>query len=338
MLIPPKYFLTPKISELLASIEASRQVIDSIQIPPEVETNIKRQSILKSSLFSARIEGNNLTLDDLQNRSPKDLPAGKASQRKIEVFNILKALNLTLAKKGRNITLKQILQLHKIVMENLSENLGRFRSEVSAIFNAAGIAIYMPPLPMQIQPLIEKLLKFINSEKERFVPIRGCLSHLVFEKIHPFLDGNGRVGRLLLQSILNKGGYDMRGMLSLEEYLDAHRSLYYRSLENSEKDVTDYLEFMLEAISTTAQNAKNKVTQKRDFKAEDSLLPRRAEILNIINDHRLVNFDQIRRRFFAVNERTLRYDLKKLVDNGFITKRGETKGVYYQAKDNSENR
>lgn len=325
MFIPPKYFLTPKISELLGSIQACKEVIDSIQIPQEVEINIKRQSILKSSLFSARIEGNNLTLDDLQNRSSKD-------QKKIEVFNILKALNLILGKEGQDITSKQILRLHETVMDNLSENPGGFRSEVSAIFNAAGIAIYMPPPPSQIQPLIEKLLKFINSGKERFVPIKACLSHFIFEKIHPFLDGNGRVGRLLLQSTLHIGGYGMKGMLSLEEYLDSHRSLYYGGLENSDKDVTDYVEFMLEAISTTAEAAKNKVMQKKEFEAEDFLLPRRAEILNIIKDHEIVNFDQIRRRFFAVNERTLRYDLKKLVDSEFIIKLGTTKGVYYQAK------
>lgn len=325
MFIPPKYFLTPKISEFLALIEASREVINSLQIPPEIEINIRRQSILKSSLFSARIEGNNLTLDDLQAQSSKD-------KKKIEVFNILKGLNLILSEGGKNITLKQILQLHEIVMDNLSENLGRFRQEVTAIFNTAGIAIYMPPPPSQIQSLIEKLLKFVNSDKERFVPIKACLSHFIFEKIHPFIDGNGRVGRLLLQSILNKGGYGMRGMLSLEEYLDSHRALYYRSLENREKDVADFVEFMLEAISTTAQAAKNKIMQKRGFIASDFLLPRRAEILAIIKDHKLVNFDQIRRRFFAVNERTLRYDLKKLADSEFIMKLGTTKGVYYSVR------
>lgn len=173
MLIPPKYFLTPKISELLASIEASRQVIDSIKIPPEVEMNIKRQFILKSSLFSARIEGNNLTLDDLQNKSSKD-------QKKIEVFNILKALNLALAKKSKDLNLKHILEIHEIVMNNLTENLGKFRNEVSAIFNMAGIAIYMPPLPRQVPKLMEKLIKFANSEKEKFVPIRAILAHFIF--------------------------------------------------------------------------------------------------------------------------------------------------------------
>lgn len=63
---------------------------------------------------------------------------------------------------------------------------------------------------------------------------------------------------------------------------------------------------------------------------EDNLLPRRFEILQVIRDHKIISFDQIRRRFLGVNQRTLRYDLKSLADNGFIRKRGVTKGVYYE--------
>lgn len=325
MLIPPKYFLTPKISQLLSSIEASREVINSVSIPPEIETNIRRQSYLKSSLFSARIEGNTLTLNDVTTKSSKD-------QKKVEVFNILKAMNVLIQKRSKDIATKDILELHSLVMDGLTPSLGRFRNEVSAIFNTAGIAVYMPPPPRQVPSLIEKLLKFINSQKEPFVPIRACLAHFAFEKIHPFLDGNGRVGRLILQAVLHKGGYGMKGMLSIEEYLDSHRSLYYRGLENTEKDVTDYLEFILEALAETAENAKKQVLEKKDADAKDYLLPRRGEILSIIQDHTIINFDQIRRRFMAVNERTLRYDLKKLADSGLIRKLGTTKGVYYEAK------
>lgn len=323
MLIPPKYFLTPRISQLLSSIEASREVINSVTISPEIEINIRRQSYLKSSLFSARIEGNNLTLGELSTKSSKD-------QKKVEVFNILKALGLMLQKRSKDITTKDLLELHLLVMNGLTTNLGRFRNEVSAIFNQAGIAVYTPPPPRQVPAHIEKLLKCINSQKEPFVPVRACLAHFVFEKIHPFLDGNGRVGRLLLQAVLHKGDYGMKGMLSIEEYLDNHRSLYYRGLENSEKDVTDYLEFMLEALAFTAENAKRQVLEKKDADAKDYLLPRRTEILSIVQDHKLVNFDQIRRRFMAVNERTLRYDLKKLADSGLIRKLGTTKGVHYE--------
>lgn len=327
MLIPPKYLLTPKLVSLLQSIEASKEVIESIEIPKSLELNIRRASTLKSSLFSARIEGNNLTLDDLSKVSSKD-------QRKKEVFNILKGINWvykTGNKKGLNS--KDILYLHQIVMGGLinKEDSGKLRVESSAIFNKAGIAIYLPPRPSSIPSLIERLISFINSSKEQFIPIKACLAHYIFEKIHPFLDGNGRVGRLLLQMVLKKGGYGMKGLVEVEEYLDTHRSDYYLSLDSSEKELSDYLEFMLEALAETALEAKKQVLEKKNLGVEDLLLPRRLEILKLIKEQKLIKFDSIKRRFLNINERTLRYDLKKLVDASLIRKRGTTNGVYYEA-------
>ncbi len=324
MLIPPKYNLTPEVSELLSKIESAKGVIESITIPPEVETNIRRQSTLRSSLFSARIEGNELTMDELTSNSQ--------GQKRAEVFNILKALNYIKEKQKKDITEKEILTLHTLIMDGLLDkpNLGKWRRNMEAIFNSAGIAIFMPPPPKQVPTLINKLVKYINSPKERFVPVKAILAHYSFEKIHPFLDGSGRVGRLLIQKILFQGGYGMKGLLSLEEYLDNHRSEYYRMLEEPEKDVTDYLVFMLTAIAETATKAKEMVLAKQKLEITDYLLPRRAEILNIIREQKIVNFDQVRRRFMAVNERTLRYDLKKLADAGLIRKRGATNGVYYE--------
>ncbi len=326
MVIPPKYSLTPKIIQLLQSIEVSKEVINSLEIPKELETNIRRKSTLKSSLFSARIEGNTLTLDELPAIPSK-------SQRVQEVFNILKALNWVYERRSKNLKIQDILKLHQMVMAGLAQKRdeGKFRTEAGAIFNSAGIAIYLPPRPTQILLFIKRLIKFTNSEKEQFAPIKAALIHYTFEKIHPFLDGNGRVGRLLLQYILQKEGYGMKGVLPLEEYLDNHRSEYYSVLESSEKDVTDYVEFILESIAETAKQVKEQFLKKDELKVEDLLLPRRTEILNIIKEHGMVNFDIIRRRFLLVNERTLRYDLKKLVDLRLIKKRGTTKGVYYEA-------
>ena len=326
MLIPPKYILTPKIAEYLQIIESCKAVIDSVPIPKEVEMNIRRKSSLKSSLFSARIEGNTLTLEDLPRASSKD-------QKKVEVFNILKAINLIYQRGiSRDLSLKDILHLHKLTMEKLisGEDLGSFRTQVSAIYNSSGIAIYLPPRPSSLSSLMNKLITFLNSSRENFIPIRACLVHYIFEKIHPFLDGNGRVGRLLTQAVLAKNGYGMKGLLPLEEYLDDHRSEYYQALEAPEKEVSDYLEFMLEAIAKTALFAKDVVLSKKQMDVVDLLLPRRAEIVNIIRDHRLVNFDILRRRFLMVSGRTLRYDLKKLADDGLIRKRGTTKGAYYE--------
>jgi Fic family protein len=146
------------------------------------------------------------------------------------------------------------------------------------------------------------------------------------------LDGSGRVGRLFIQQILSMNNYGMKGILSLEEYLDNHRSEYYRMLEEPEKDATDYLEFMLEAIAETAKKAKETVLEKQKPGIVDFLLPRRAEILRLVREQKMMNFNQIKRRFSKVNERTLRYDLKKLQEQNLVRKLGTTRGVYYQAR------
>lgn len=323
MLIPPRYILNYQIVELLNSIDASREIIESISIPSKVEQHIRRQSTLKSALFSARIEGNEIKEDSYGTIPSKN-------QKKMEVNNTLRAMNWIVKRRKKDTTLKDILALHKEAMDGLNADAGKFRNHHEAIFNSAGIAIYMPPPPKQMNYFLDKLVKYINSDKEKFVPIKAVLAHFSFEKIHPFEDGSGRVGRLLLQKILWQGGYGMKGILPIEEYLENKRANYYRALEEPEKDATDYVIFMLEAISETAKKAKKLVLSKQKAQAVDFLLPRRAKIYKIIADHKIINFDQIKRRFGAVNERTLRYDLKKLIDEGFIVKLGNTKGVYYK--------
>jgi len=333
MKIPLEFKLNDQISELIEKIEINKQIIDSVPIPLEVERNIRRKSLLKSSLFSAQIEGNLLTLDQVGEevfRDPKE-------REKREISNIIKAINWLKREfdESRQMAKKDILKLHQLTMEYLmsENNLGRFRQERGAIFNQAGMVVYPASPAKEISELIDRLLNYTNGRKEKIVPIKASLAHLSFEKIHPFSDGNGRVGRLLLQAILTKDGYRMKDLIVLEEYLNEHRDEYYYFLDRAKKDATEYLQFMLKGIWQQSEEVKKAVFEKQQAKPEDSLLPRRLEILNIIRDHKLVSFDFIRRRFLRVNQRTLRYDLKKLADEKYIIKRGKTKGVFYSPKD-----
>jgi Fic family protein len=263
-------------------------------------------------------------MDELPRVASKD-------QKRVEVYNILRALNWIYERSARDITTKDILNLHSFAMKSLvEEELGQFRKKHEGIFTSYGFPIYHAPPPSMVPKLIERLQKFINSEKEPLVPIRAVLAHFTFEKIHPFTDGSGRVGRLLIQMIMAKGGYGMKGILPLEEKIDLKRESYYQMLEESERDLTSYIEFMLETISEAADEAKTLILKKQKLSKEDFLLPRRAEIYEIIKDQKLVNFDMLKRRFISVNSRTLRYDLKKLQDEGLITKLGTTRGVYYK--------
>lgn len=328
MLIPPKYFLTSKITSLLSEIESSRAIVESLEIPIEVEQNIRRKSTLNSSLFSARIEGNSALPSDFHLLPSSDI-------KKIEVNNILRSINWIRERTKRDVTVKDILLLHSYSMKNIEfEELGKFRTKHEGIFSSSGVVVYHAPPPSLILKLVERLLGYINSDKEKLTPIKALIAHYIFEKIHPFTDGSGRVGRLLLLLTLSKDGYDFKGILPFEEQIDKRRETYYRMLEEPERDITMYLEFMLEVLAEASKKAKQEILSKKKINKYDELLPRRSEIVMIIRDHKLINIDFLKRRFDKINERTLRYDLKKLIDGGYVTKLGTTKGVYYKLNEN----
>lgn len=331
MVIPPQYTITPQILELVSKIDAIRIYLSLIKIPDLLKENIQRVSILKSSLFSARIEGNPLTLGDFDTISSD-------KQKKIEVFNILNAASFIDKefKAGDKITKKNILDLHKIAMDNLTTEKGILRNEMGAIFNMAGVAVYVSPPPKEISVLINKFLEYLNSDFEKFPIVNAFISHLIFEKIHPFLDGNGRVGRLLVFLILKSKKQNFEISVPFEEYLDLHKDEYYDHLGNGLKNPNDYLLFMLEAFYS--QSEKTKELIETELKKEQTffLPPRQEEIYNIIKDHGVTSFDTIRRRFTEVPERTLRWDLKKLLGLNLITKSGKTKGSFYKVNGRSK--
>lgn len=323
MIIPAQYTLNTQIVTLLNSIASNNEIIKSAVIPPEIEINLRRQTTLHSALFSARIEGSTATIEELT--------PGSKIQKKAEVFQILKAVEWMRKTPLKDISLDLILKLHSISMKGLNPDAGKFRNEVNAIFNSAGIAVYMPPPPTQMNMYLKKLIKFAGSESENFAPIRAALVHYSFEKIHPFLDGNGRVGRLLFQKVLMQSGYDMRGLLSVESYIDKHRAAYYQALDEPEKEATDYVLFMLEALEAASAEAR-KLVERKEFTELDTLLPRRGEMLRIAKEQKIISTDMISRRFLSVNKRTIRNDIAYLVSKGFLTKLGTTRGVFYQAK------
>ncbi len=326
MKVPPDYIITPEILNLISKVDTNLMYLFSLTIPKELKQKIQRISLLKSSLFSARIEGNSATLETL-NKSESDKEKNK------EIFNILKA-NKFLERKVKNnfeVSKRFIYGLHSLVMTGEEEKTKNFRNEMGAIFNQSGIAVYLSPPPTQINSLIDQLIKFINSNIEKFPLICALVSHLVFEKIHPFIDGNGRVGRLLIFSILKAKGYGEGYLISFEKYLEENKSDYYYYLDQGYKNTEDYLVFMLNAFLKESEELKKQIESAQNGN-ENLLPPRQEEIYLIIKEHKIVSFDNIRRRFLKVPERTLRYDLKKLIDKGLTIKIGQTKGSYYRMK------
>lgn len=308
--------------ELLGKIEAIRQYLKTLNISPVINQKIQRISLLKSSLYSAKIEGNPLSIENYKN-SPDKI-------KKLEIYNILDSINFIFKLKIKLINQSLIKNIHKIVMNNIHYQAGLFRREMSAIFNQAGVAIYVCPPHNQIIQLISRLIKYINSKEEKFPLIKAFIAHLMFEKIHPFLDGNGRVGRLMIYFVCQVQNYRFNPPVSFEEYLNETKNDYYYYLDIGLKNTNDYLLFMLKAFYQQAEKLKREIEKEINRKNTIHLPPRQEEILQIIKDHKTVSFNFIKRRFLKVPERTLRYDLKKLCDKEVVIKIGQTKGSFYK--------
>lgn len=328
MIIPPQYHLHHKIVCLLQEITQLKTQLDLLPQNKVLEKYARQKSMLKSALFSARIEGNPRTLQEVSLGSIKN----SKEKTKLELNNLYQTLEFILKNSWqRNLTIIDLKSLHSLVLKNLSPSAGSLRVEPSAIFNIAGIAIYVCPMPEDIKGLLKKWLVYINNENEQFVPIKAALAHFSFEKIHPFINGNGRVGRLLIHLVFKKWNYDLRGMVSFEEYLDQYRQDYYDYLNIGKIDITPFIEFFLTGLKISLVEAVKNKNKIKTVEREDLLSPRRHEILQIIRDHQQTSLDFLKRRFMAISDRLLRYDLKKLQDSGFVKKRGITRGVIYEA-------
>lgn len=306
-----KWKITPRINQLLIDLEAHKLVFDGFPARPHLELNLRRHSLLRSAVFSARVEG----FPDTVNSSKKE------SQNLLSAYFYLYS-----AKSPKKLSLSFIRRLHRLVLKKNS-NSGYWRDQPLAVFNQSGAVVYLAPPSSELVPLMDEYIKYLCGLSDHPAVI-SALAQFVFEKIHPFADGNGRVGRLISSFILEKNGFGFRGLAPFEEYIEEHRSQYYANLEPA-SDCTGFIEFFLTAFVSQLKKDIVFLGHHRVELPEDSLLPRRREILEILRDHPNSTFNFLQRRFTAVNSKTLHYDLAQMMKKGFIRKLGVTKGVIY---------
>ena len=311
------------IEKYLIELESIKINFDNLKTIPEVEEKIRRDSRLKSALYSARIEGNPLhpsEISEIIDNESDDI-------YQVEVKNLHKAYNFIYqSENNKPISLELIKDLHLKTMQNLSPMAGKFRQEPWAIFDQNGNAIHLAPPFFKVPDLMQEFVNYLNNLNDH-PTIISAISQFIFEKIHPFADGNGRAGRLISAYILKQNNYHLRGLIHFEEYTDNHRQAYYYALEPS-SDMTEFIEYFLKSLVTTAKSI---LKQLQNPAHTDKSLPfRRQEILNIISDHPNCSFDFLQRHFANVNPKTLHYDIKKLQNINLIQKVGATRGTLYR--------
>lgn len=277
----------PRINVLLAEANRTLGELNAMtMIAPNVDLFI-RMHVAKEATTSSRIEGTQTEMEEVF-LDPKDI-APERRDDQVEVRNYIDALNTAIQELERlPLSLRLLRNTHAILMRGARgerKTPGEFRRSQNWI-GGSGLAdaAFIPPHHDDMGPLLDDLEAFWHNESIQ-VPhlVRIALSHYQFETIHPFLDGNGRIGRLLITLYLVSHGLLAKLSLYLSAHLEQHRNQYYDALSRARasNDIGQWCRFFLQAVIETARNGRETLERLFVMKQEhDQLIlgmGRRAE-------------------------------------------------------------
>lgn len=236
--------------------------------------------IRKEALLSSQIEGTQSSLSDLLLFESDEAPGVPLNDVQ-EVSNYVAAMHHGLARihEGFPLSLRLVREIHEQLLSKGRGSLkqpGEFRRSQNWIGGSRpGNALFVPPPPDRVLDLMSDLEKFIHADTPEIPAlIKAGLVHVQFETIHPFLDGNGRLGRLLVTFLLCTQGVLKEPILYLSLYFKVHRQQYYDLLQQVrlQGDWESWLAFFLQAITNAAQQATETASQSLKLFARDRAL------------------------------------------------------------------
>lgn len=279
--LPPDPPLDLATSELVARKERADQALgrlDGITLMlPDPELFLY-QYVRKEALLSSQIEGTQSSLSDLLLFEIDEAP-GVPLDDVEEVSNYVAALNHGLKRLRQDdfpLSLRLIREMHALLLRGgrgAGKQPGEFRKgQVWIGGNTPALAHFVPPPPEALNPLLADFERFLHLPASDVSPlVKAALAHVQFETIHPFSDGNGRLGRLLIALILCAEGVLREPSLYLSLYFKRHRAEYYDRLNavRLNGDWEGWLGFFLDAIADTAQQAVTTAQRLLELLAKD---------------------------------------------------------------------
>lgn len=232
--------------------------------------------VRKEAVLSSQIEGTQSTLSDLL-RLETEAQAGQPIDDIREVSNYVDAMMYGLERlQTLPLSLRLIREMHERLLQSgrgETKNPGEFRRSQNWIGGTRpGNALFVPPPPNEMATCLDELERFMyESQSQLPALIKAGLLHVQFETIHPFLDGNGRIGRLLVTLYLCTNGVLRKPLLYLSLYLKTHREDYYRLLQEvrEQGNWEAWLDFFLTGVADTANQAFEATTRIVDLFKED---------------------------------------------------------------------
>lgn len=316
----PPYIITEKILKLIASISEKIGEINANHLH-KPNTELRKKNRIKTIQSSLEIEGNTLTEEQitalLENKRiiapAKDI---LEVQNAIEVYNDLKIFNPN--------KIKDLESAHSVLMKNLVENAGKFRTTNVGIVKGSKVE-HLAPGGAMVNGLMNDLFNYLKNDKD-LILIKSCVFHYEFEFIHPFTDGNGRMGRLW-QTLILMQQYPVFEYLPVESLIKENQQEYYNKLSESDKagQSTPFIEFMLSIILQSLEQVLQ--SQNIILSAKDRIFLFKEKIGN----KKFSRKDYLQ-NFKNISAPTASRDLKWAVDGSILMKSGKQRMTEYQFK------
>lgn len=314
----PPYEITSKILNLISEISHLLGRLDSIQMSAP-EPRLRRKNRIRTIKGTLAIEGNTFTEEQisaiLENKkvvgSKKDITEVKNT---IGIYENIEKYKMDLS--------KSFLAAHADLMSGLIDSSGKYRTKNVGVLKGT-IVKHVAPKPLMVPELMGNLFSWIKTDKEINYLIKSCIVHYEIEFIHPFEDGNGRMGRFWQTVILAKNNAIFK-YVPIESLIEKNQKAYYETLEKSDKagSSTLFIEFMLEIIFNSLKEFDSEIigvvmTSKDRFdKAYENF------------KNKLFSRKEYMELFKTISSATASRDLKEGIDLGLLT----TSGIKNQTK------
>lgn len=340
MVFQPRFSITPKLATDLMRIEAARQAVSDLPITPSVLATLRETARLYSTHYSTMIEGNRLTQEQVSRviEQRQHFPGRERDEGEILGYYAALEKAEQIAASRTPVSEIQIQTLHGLVMRE-----GRRRTRPTPYRDGQNVIrdsrnrriVYMPPEAKDVPPLMKAMVAWIgSSEKEPLpCPIRAGIAHYQFATIHPYYDGNGRTARLLTTLVLHLGGYDLKGLYSLEEYYARDLGAYYDALTvgpshnyyegRAGADITSWVEYFCAGVADSFESVRRRAQEAAGSGARDmstalrKLDPRQRQALRLFRDGDFITSGHLE-TLFGISQRTARGLLTKWASEGFV--------------------
>ena len=349
----PNLTITNKIIRYLSGIAEARAIILNAPLIPKWEIDLRRQALINSTHASTSIEGNRLSLEEVS-----DLMIGRkiiaTLKDKKEVLNYFEALRYldTLAK-GKEITEKDILKLHKIITKGVLDdpkNSGHYRTSIDERTKGRVVVAqrvgqfsrritFMPPQAKEVSKQMKEFIVWLNSEKAKELDpvLEAGITHYEFVRIHPFVDGNGRTARAVASLVLLRRGFDTKRFFALDDFYNSDRAGYYEALKSVNQktlDLTMWLEYFCEGVAVSIDAVKKKILtltggRRKNKEAKQITLDfKQIKTVEFLQKERKITNRQIR-NLLKVSNKTAYKLSQNLVEKEVIKKVGKGRSIYY---------